>query len=63
MKTSARLFGIVGALAAPAVALAADNEAQGLPEGLNWIAVLYSVVFVAAIAVVAFKNAKRTHLD
>ena len=28
-----------------------------------WTAIIYSVVALAGIAVVGFKNAKRTHLD
>ncbi|RPI63417.1 MAG: hypothetical protein EHM48_02475 [Planctomycetaceae bacterium] len=66
LKTLAWMFGIAAVMALPMVAAAADVEtASPRPDAdsLNWVAVLYSAVFAAAIAVVAFKNAKRTHLD
>jgi hypothetical protein len=31
--------------------------------GTPWTAIIYSIVALAGIAVVGFKNAKRTHLD
>ena len=31
--------------------------------GVRWTACVLSLVFVAAISIVAFKNSRRTHLD
>ena len=48
----------------PALALCDDNySTPAKQETKPWIAILYAVVFLAGILVVAFKNAKRTHLD
>ncbi len=51
-------------LALPAIAADSDGL-QGKPKdtSVSWAAIAYSAVFAAAIAVVAFKNSKRTHLD
>jgi hypothetical protein len=39
-------------------------ELMPVPDaGVRWDAVGISVIFLAATAVVGFKNAKRTHLD
>jgi hypothetical protein len=40
-----------------------NNAVPTLEESTPWIAWLFSAAFVAAIAVVGFKNSKRTHLD
>lgn len=34
-----------------------------LDGSMPWIAILCTLVFVAGVAVVGFKNARRTHLD
>ena len=52
-----------------ALAMTASGQPQGTGSGtaledkVQWIAVLYAVIALLGIAVVAFKNAKRTHLD
>ena len=66
MKT---LLQAVVVLALPTAALAAGyyNQYDVAPEieevPIPWAAILYALVSLAAIAVVGFKNAKRTHLD
>ena len=55
---------IVTASALPAAALAADGyEPPEREYSPPWMAILYAVIFAAAVAAVAFKNSKRTHLD
>ena len=58
---------ILGVLVAgaPTLCAATDGFEQKLEEGgpFPWAALLYTAVAVAGIAVVAFKNARRTHLD
>ena len=59
---------VAGALAAGGAAagacLAGDGITPPIPEPtFPWLAMFYTCVIVAGIAVVAFKNAKRTHLD
>ncbi len=56
---------LIGLLSAwlPAVAFAANNEVPALEDTPRWGAIAYTAVAVAGIAVVAFKHAKRTHLD
>ena len=51
-------------LALAATASGAEQY-QGIPleNKVQWIAVLYAAISLIGIAVVAFKNAKRTHLD
>ena len=42
------------------------QEPSGPPEidyRPPWLAMLYAVVFIVAVAAVAFKHSKRTHLD
>jgi len=47
-----------------AVALCQDPYGSPAREPSRaWYAILFAVVFVAAICVVAFKHARRTHLD
>jgi hypothetical protein len=40
-----------------------EGKAPQLEPSPPWVAIVYSVVGLAGVAVVAFKNAKRTHLD
>jgi len=48
----------------PAVAVCEDNYPQApLEPSRPWAPVLYAIVFLAAVCVVAFKHARRTHLD
>ena len=45
-------------------ALAADgHEAPKLEDKIDWIVILITGLGVVAIAAIAFKNARRTHLD
>ena len=45
-------------------ALAADgHEAPKLEDKTNWIVILITGLGVLAMAAIAFKNARRTHLD
>jgi len=37
--------------------------APQLEPGTPWVAILYTLVGLAGISVVGFKNSKRTHLD
>ena len=55
----------LAALAATAGVAAAQRagEAPVLDYNPPWLGILYSVVFLAGVAVVSFKNARRTHLD
>lgn len=39
------------------------SEAPAIEQPPPWIAIVFSVVGLAAIAVVGFKNPNRTHLD
>ena len=58
------ILGASSLLAMPALLFGSDGyEPAPIEMIANWMAILYSVVFVAAICVVTFKNAKRTHLD
>jgi len=51
-------------LLVPAVAICRDEyKNPAKKESIPWVAVLYMLVSLAGIAVVAFKHAKRTHLD
>ena len=75
MKNTRRLIALaavlVTLLAAPAVSLGQDADAPtdtftgpNIEDGpVPWLAILYTLVACAGIGVVAFKNAKRTHLD
>ncbi len=55
---------VIAAAAVPAMAVGEDmNPAVPLTDELPWSAIIYALVFVIGIAVVGFKNAKRTHLD
>jgi len=46
------------------IARAGDGiEPEVLEPQFAWLALLYAVVAGVAVGVVAFKNAKRTHLD
>lgn len=59
-----KLLWIALLAAEPAAALAADGyQAPAIERSGIWKPVLVIVVAVAAICVLAFKNAKRTHLD
>lgn len=45
-------------------ALAGDGfEAPVIEKAIPWVAIGIGVIAVAAIAVVAFKSSRRTHLD
>jgi hypothetical protein len=65
MKAARIFLAIWAALVWASVAACADGHDPG-PEiegKVPWMAITYSVVALAGIAVVGFKNAKRTHLD
>ena len=68
MKTIWRIQAVVVSILVPAMtALAQDRYGRGGPAEdkpeILWAPWLFTVVFLAAIAVLAFKNARRTHLD
>ncbi len=51
-------------LAAPAAAIPAPPpEPPAIEPSTSWLTIAYAAVGVIAICVVAFKNARRTHLD
>lgn len=51
-------------LALPAAAGASDGYAvYAIEPSKPWLAILCAVVSLAGVGVVAFKKAKRTHLD
>jgi len=65
MKTQKLFWTGLVSLICLSPALAASRS-QGPPEiewSPPWVAILYTIVFLVGICVVAFKNAKRTHLD
>ena len=48
----------------PTAAICEDEyPAPAREESVPWLAILYAVVCLGGIAAVAFKHAKRTHLD
>jgi len=67
MKTKAlvqRLSCAAVLLLAPGLAHCQDvYKAPAKYEAVPWAAVAYTLVFLIGIAAVAFKNARRTHLD
>jgi len=67
MKTKAlvqRLSCAAVPLLAPGLAHCQDvYKAPAKYETIPWMAVVYTFVFLIGIAAVAFKNARRTHLD
>lgn len=64
-----RVVGVLASLATPAAAWAArtaKSQPSGAPElkaSVPIWAILCALVALAGICVVAFKNARRTHLD
>ena len=53
-----------GGLLVPAAALCEDKyNSPALEDRVPWLAVIYLLVCLAGVCAVAFKNAKRTHLD
>jgi hypothetical protein len=66
MRTAAISLGALAAIGASEAIGATDGYGTVLNQDalpVNWFAVIYALVFVIAIAVVCFKNSKRTHLD
>jgi len=64
--TTARVFRTLSAslLLTPAWAAANDGYAvEGMASSTPWLAILYTVVALGAVAVIAFRNSRRTHLD
>ena len=56
---------VLALLAGPAFAQRRVNP-NVLPEldySPPWVGILYTLIFIAGIVVVGFKNARRTHLD
>lgn len=54
----------VASMAVSSLALAQDaNKAPVLEADVPWMPVIVSLVTLGGIAVVGFKNARRTHLD
>lgn len=50
--------------AAPVMARRIDpNVTPELDYSPAWVGIFYSLIFIAGIVVVGFKNARRTHLD
>lgn len=66
MRIKAFLPGLITALTA-GVAFAADAKDMYQPQPIDietpWSTILCWIVGLAAVAVLAFKNARRTHLD
>ncbi len=55
---------VIAAAAVPVMAVGEDmNRQVPLNDELAWSSIIYALVFTIGIAVVGFKNAKRTHLD
>jgi len=51
-------------LVVPAAAICADEYKHAAKkESIPWVAILYMLACLAGIAVIAFKNTRRTHLD
>ena len=65
IKQTLLSVGMILVAAAEAMAVEADGFAPkaNLETSVNWPAILCTAVFLAAVGVVAFKNARRTHLD
>ncbi|HET6430245.1 MAG TPA: hypothetical protein VFJ30_17645 [Phycisphaerae bacterium] len=65
MKTTRLITAIVCAAGALSPVWADDGYGETMPGGSNnlWYCILIIAVAAGAIAVAAFKNAKRTHLD
>ena len=63
-QTLLSVFSIFLIFLAASIAAANDNySAPELKTSAPWAAITYTAVAVIAILVVAFKNARRTHLD
>ncbi len=63
-----RTLASVAVLAAARAAVAAPTVGDGvqcewIKPSTNWVALGFALVAVAAIGVVGFKNARRTHMD
>jgi len=55
---------LLGWAVQPALAIAEDKyDAPAKENKAAWWCILYAAVFLVASVVVAFKNARRTHLD
>ena len=67
MSLSAAALRHAGALVmllTPAAALCQDGyKAPERAKDAPWLAILYTAVFFVGVLVVAFKHARRTHLD
>ncbi len=63
------IYATIASLLLPAATALAERAPDGyeqipLPDAsIRWGAVGFSIVFLLVISAVAFKNAKRTHLD
>ncbi len=64
IRTVATVLLIAGILLLPAVAGGEDRYRNDPRDGeVPWAAIGYAVLCLALICAVAFKHAKRTHLD
>jgi len=63
MQWAARVLAAAALLAGADAAWAQrGHEVPMLDYSPPWLGMLYTAVFLAGVAVVAFKNARRTHL-
>lgn len=64
-KLQSALVGLAVILGEAAMAMAARKPevAPELEDSIGWRPVLYMLVGIALVCVVAFRNARRTHLD
>jgi len=56
-------FGGSSAMAASRDRERVPTEPPKIETSRSWVAVVYSVIALAGICVIAFKNPKRTHVD
>lgn len=68
MRMTRLCLAVLAALAATTTQAVAETTADGYPRPAielmgDWGPIVVSVLFLALIAAVAFKNARRTHLD
>ena len=63
-RTAQACVSLAAMLLTSTAALCDDSYDVTVREGgIQWIAILYALVCLAGICVVAFKHARRTHLD
>jgi len=61
----ASAVGLVLPVLFAALAIGAEDiyDAPAMEPAKPWFPIIYTIVFLVALMVVAFKNARRTHLD